>query len=223
MASQPESFRCWVARLAVATGRQLRASRSPVTGWLVATVLVVFAVQVAAAVQLGLSTSVLTTSLFYVEPHLAWPLALFLHRGPIHAAMNVLLVGYLGRLLESHFGARAYVSFLVVAAVASVVGSVAVVLAFDSGPIAAYGASGVGFALSGYALQYPLRGDPTPGEWLAAIVGVAAVAVVGWDLATGPFFHPDWVNGAHLAGLVVGLAAAVVKPLSGTGDAYLRV
>ncbi|MFB6184554.1 MAG: rhomboid family intramembrane serine protease [Haloarculaceae archaeon] len=209
---EPDSFHGWVWTLSGAASRQLRAAQSPVTIWLVGTILVVFGAQVATSVTTGVPVGVATTHLFYVRPGLAWVLSPLLHRGPMHAATNALLIGYLGRLVEGHFGTRAYAAFLVAATVGSVTGGYLAIVAFRSGPVAAYGASGIGFALAGYSLQYPFRTDPTPAEWLAAIVGVSAVATVVVDVATGPFFGPLWINGAHAVGLALGVIAGRLRP-----------
>ncbi|MEA5388870.1 hypothetical protein VB773_04560 [Haloarculaceae archaeon H-GB2-1] len=138
---------------------------------------------------------------------------------------NLLLIAFLGRLAEPNFSTRSYAAFFVGVAITSVSGGFLAIALFDRGPVVAYGASGLGFALAGYSLQYlrgidrpVLRGGATSSlssaEWLAVIVGLAAVFTVALDVGTGPFFDAYWLNGAHAVGLVVGLLVGWYAPPS---------
>lgn len=207
MATDSASFSRVLADRVAAVRGELVAARSPLTLWCSFAVAVVVVVQVGVALRAGTSVRTLTTALFYVEPWLAWPLAFFLHRGPFHALVNVALIVYLGRLAERNFSPGGYAAFLLAGAVGSIAGGYLFITTFGDGPVAAYGASGLGFALAAYSLQYARRDAPTTAEWVAVIVGVAAVATVTADVLTGPVFHPAWMNGAHLTGLLVGVVA----------------
>jgi membrane associated rhomboid family serine protease len=210
------TFRHYVLDHARRVWRELAASRSPLTDLNCALIAVVFAIQMLEATRVGTSVRTLTNYLFYVRPAMAWPLAYFLHGGVAHVSGNLLLIFFLGRVTEARSSALRYVSFVVGAATASVLGGVLAIALFDDGPVVAYGASGLGFALAGYSLQYlryvevppQFDGRPSPlssAEWLAVVVGVAAVFTVAVDVATGPFFDPFWLNGAHAVGLAFGV------------------
>lgn len=164
-----------------------------------------------------------SAALFFVEsPALAWVLSPFLHVGVLHFLANFLLVYLLGLVVEPTMTRDRYLGLLVVAAVGAGIGVYLSIATFSTDPVAAYGASGVGYALAVYALVWFLRtqvvnaapvdsvlADGRPLDVLAAILGVAAVITLLLDVARGPLFQAGGVNGAHLGGAVVGLAAAL--------------
>ncbi|MDG5778808.1 rhomboid family intramembrane serine protease [Haloarculaceae archaeon H-GB1-1] len=219
------SFHGYVIGHARRVWRDLAMARSPVTLLTCGVLVVVFAVQLLEAMRLGTTVQSLTGYLFYARPRFAWPLAFFLHRDAAHVGGNLLLIAFLGRLAEPNFSTRSYAAFFVGVAITSVSGGFLAIALFDRGPVVAYGASGLGFALAGYSLQYlrgidrpVLRGGATSSlssaEWLAVIVGLAAVFTVALDVGTGPFFDAYWLNGAHAVGLVVGLLVGWYAPPS---------
>jgi len=201
----------------------LRERESPVTAVVVASILAVFAVQALTAARLGAPIGVVTAGVFVREPAVAWLLSPLLHRDASHLAANVVVVAFVGRVIEREFAPRDYVVFLLAAAALAGLGGYLSKAAFTADPVTAYGASGVAYAVAGYALALPVAGRRisraalSPGrvvartaaaERVAAVFGVAAVATVAADLATGPYLALDWLNGAHLVGTLVGLWTA---------------
>lgn len=219
---RPSARRATRAGLA-AVAADLRDRESPVTAVVVASVLAVFAVQALTAARLGAPIGVVTAGVFVREPALAWLLSPLLHRDVSHLVANVAVLALVGRVVEGAFATRDYVAFLLAAAVIAGLGGYLSKAAFTADPVTAYGASGVAYAVAGYALALPVAGHPlsraalapervvartTAAERVAAVFGVAAVATVVADLATGPYLALDWVNGAHLVGVLVGLWTA---------------
>ena len=218
-----ESLRSLVARGASALAVDVRERDAPVTALVVASTLVVFVVQAVTAVRLNAPIGVVTASVFVSDPVLAWVLSPLLHRDLGHLVANVVVLAFVGTVVEPHFRRRDYVAFLLAAAVLAGLGGYLSKAAFTGRPVTAYGASGLAYAVAGYALGVPVTGVPldrdtlsmygvldrtTPGERVAAVFGVAAAATVLADVATGPYLSFDWLNGAHLVGLLVGVWTA---------------
>lgn len=200
----------------------LRNRDSPITNYVVLAICFVFLAQETAAAFLGASILGVTMYFFLEYPVPAWLLTFFLHASLAHFFANVAIIGFLGRVVEPEFSTQAYLSFLAGTAILSAVGAFLAKAPFTSDPVAAYGASGVGFALAAYSLSFPCRDgegvldalrrrnvrvDTTPAEYVAFLFGVAAVSMVVFDLFTGPYLTAEWVNGAHLVGIVVGIVA----------------
>lgn len=200
---------------------------SPITQWLVLTIFVVFLAQgIAAAIFQDSIIGV--TSFFFLEyPLSAWLLSFFLHKGIIHFLANIALIGITGRVVEQYFSTRAYFRFIAVAAVFSGIGGFLFQALFTPNPVAAYGASGFGYALATYSLYLPFKGNlsswrsmkpenlwsnTTPAERFVFLLGVSAIIKITYDLATGPYFTVDWTNGAHLIGGLVGLIVGWIYP-----------
>lgn len=217
----PDVFRAAVGEFLV----DLRDRESPLTALVVATVVLVFAVQTLTAARAGAPVGVVTAVVFHERPALAWLLSPFLHRDLAHLVANVVVVALVGRVVEPAFAPRDYVAFLLAAAVLAGLGGYLSKAAFTGAPVTAYGASGVAYAVAGYALRFPFAGTSvgvdalapdrllattTPAERVAAVFGVAAVATVAVDVVTGPYLALDWLNGAHLVGLAVGAWTAAV-------------
>lgn len=220
-------------RGASAFAADLRERDAPVTVLVVASVLVVFAVQTLTALRLDAPIGVVTASVFVGEPALAWVLSPLLHRDVGHLASNVLVVAVVGTVVEGRFRRRDYVVFLLAAAVLAALGGYLSKAVFTPQPVTAYGASGLAYAVAGYALSLPVAGASldgdalsmphvlartTPGERVAAIFGVAATVTVVVDVATGPYLAFDWLNGAHLVGLLVGVWTAGTHRLHAGGQ-----
>jgi len=220
------AMRALASRNLSAFAADLRRRESPLTAVVVATVLAVFVVQAVTATRLGAPIGVVTAVVFVEEPALAWLLSPFLHRDPTHLLANVVVVGFVGRVVEREFSPRDYAAFLLAAAVLAGLGGYLSKAAFTPEPVTAYGASGIAYAVAGYALWLPFRDrtvNPaalaperllertTPAERVAAVFGVAAAATVVVDVATGPYLALDWLNGAHLVGLLVGIWTALVR------------
>ncbi|MFC6955241.1 rhomboid family intramembrane serine protease [Halorubellus litoreus] len=220
-----ESLRSLLARGASALAVDVRDRDAPVTALVVASILVVFVVQAVTAVRLDAPIGVVTASVFVSEPVLAWLLSPLLHRDLPHLAANVVVLAFVGTVVEPHFRRRDYVAFLLAAAVLAGLGGYLSKAAFTVRPVTAYGASGLAYAVAGYALGLPVAGvsldrdalsvygvldRTTPGERVAAVFGVAAAATVVADVATGPYLTFDWLNGAHAVGFLVGVWMTLV-------------
>lgn len=217
--SKPTPFELHTSTLR-GLGSDLRNRESPITLKIVLAISLVFLAQEVAAVLLG--TSILgVTSYFFLEyPVPAWLLSFFLHKGVKHFFANIALIGFVGRVVEPEFSRRLYLLFIVGSAVLSEAGAFLLKAPFTSKPVAAYGASGFGFALATYSLSFPYRdregplvalkprfllSNTTPAERIAFLLGVSALLTVVLDLASGPYFTTEWVNGAHLVGVLLGL------------------
>lgn len=205
---------------------ELRDAHAPITTWLVGVTAVAFAGQVALAFDTGVSVRLVTGALFLEYPEATWVLSPVLHRDASHFAVNAALLALLGTVVEREFAPSRYLGFLLAAAAVSSALAFAVQAPFTDKHVAAYGASGLVFALATYSLRYTrlrlprsldgvadvLLGAPTPATRLAAVVGVSAVLLVVVDLLSAPYFAPNWVNGAHLGGALVGLLGGVRHP-----------
>lgn len=198
----------------------LRDRESPITHWIVLAICLVFFVQEVVAALLGASIWAITDYFFLRYPVPAWLLSFFLHKGIKHFLANVALIGFLGRVVEPTFTKEQYLSFIAISAVLSGIGAFLFRAPFTSKVVAAYGASGFGYALAAYSFYFPYRnGDgilgalepgnivsnTTPAERIAFLFGVSAILSVVTDLLSGPYLTVEWVNGAHLVGVVVGL------------------
>lgn len=218
-----DSMVALAGRAASAFAADVRERDAPVTALVVASTLLVFLVQAVTALRLDAPIGVVTASVFVSDPVLAWALSPFLHRDPAHLAANVVVLALVGTVVEPRFRQRDYVAFLLAAAVLAGLGGYLSKAAFTARPVTAYGASGLAYAVAGYALALPVADAPidrdalaprrilartTPGERVAAVFGVAAATTVLVDVATGPYLAFDWLNGAHLVGLLVGVWTA---------------
>lgn len=198
----------------------LRQREAPITQWVLLAICLVVLGQTVAAVYLHASILGVTSYFFLEYPIPAWSLSFFLHRDVLHFLANIALIGLIGRVVEQDFSSRAYLWFLAGSAILSGIGGYAFRAAFTSGPVAAYGASGFGFALATYSLALPFRGghgiqqslspesllaNTSPAERFVFLLGISAVLKVLLNLLTGPFFTVDWTNGAHLVGALVGI------------------
>lgn len=205
---------------------ELRQYPAPFTTWLVGVVCIAFAGQVALAMEVGRSVQVVTGALFLEYPETMWVLSPVLHRGIEHFAVNVVLLAFLGTLHERQFSPVQYLAFVAIAGAVSSVFAFATQAPFTEKHIAAYGASGIVLALAAYSVSYtPLRrprtlddlasvlfGATTPVQRLAVLLGISSVLLVLVDLASPPYLEPHWVNGAHLGGVLMGLAVGYLRP-----------
>lgn len=200
---------------------------SPITNYVVLGICLVFLAQEIAAVYFGASILGVTSYFFLYYPIPAWFLTFFLHKGVMHFLANVALISFVGRVVESEFSKRGYLTFIVGTVVLSSLGAYLAKAPFTAKPVAAYGASGFGFALAAYSLRFPLRhGDAPlnmltfgtnpvetpPAERIAFLLGVSAVVSVVVDLFTGQYLTTEWVNGAHLVGVIIGILVQQIRP-----------
>jgi membrane associated rhomboid family serine protease len=142
--------------------------------------------------------------------------ATLVHNGLWHILLNLLIIGFCGRLVEASIGPLGIVIVYVLGAYC---GAAALWGLMPSSPMPSIGASGAGSALVGaYALLYnrrrgagwgPFSGDVLQVLWLAvAWTGLLLL----YDLATvGSLVSPASVAPSHIGGFLVGLALA--RPL----------
>ncbi len=122
--------------------------------------------------------------------------AAFLHYGPVHLGMNMLVLWFIGPALEDYFGHARYLLVYVVAGLAGSAG--ALVWSPDALTV---GASGAIWGLMGAALFL---------EWRRVYVfGGQALGLVVLNLAL-TFLIPGISIGGHVGGLIGGGAAALV-------------
>lgn len=193
---------------------QYQATSAPVTYGLIWIVTAVFAAEVALTVLFGVrSIRVFATGSFKLHPELAWLFAPVLHAGSRHFLANIAGLLVLGVPLEQQVRPRGFVVFILATAYLSTLGGWLAKAAFTTTPIAVYGISGTVFALAGYALVHFSRYTDrlSAFEWVAMLFGLAAAVTVAYDSFNGPYLHPEWINGGHATGLVIGLIAGVVR------------
>ncbi|WP_336024270.1 rhomboid family intramembrane serine protease [Halobellus salinisoli] len=196
---------------------QHRALAAPITDLLTIVVCGVYAIQAAQTTLWGVSSVFETTNYVYVRaPWLAWTVAPLLHGGLTHVVPNVLTLFVFGRITEAHLSRRRFAAMVVLAAVGSILALVGWSAVFASGSyVAVYGISGVVFAAAGFALVHlPRHGRVMDLELLAVLFGVCAVALVAVESIVALAFHtPAGINVGHAAGLLVGVATALVSPV----------
>ena len=126
---------------------------------------------------------------------------IFLHFGMIHIAFNCLWVWQLGGLIEYRRGLPIYGALVLSAAVLSNLAQ----FAWTKSP-AFGGLSGVVYALFGYVWMKS-RYDPRSGLYLSR---QTAGIMVGWLFLCMTPIMPNVANAAHVAGIIVGIAAGLV-------------
>jgi membrane associated rhomboid family serine protease len=136
--------------------------------------------------------------------------SLFLHFGPLHLAMNMFALWLLAPFCEFALGPR---KFLLVYLLAGV-GSMAVVMAFGSGPNGeqiTVGASGSVMGLVGATAGLMLRGW----LWQKALSAKRRLLAMFIIIATQTVFDalvPQVSMTAHLSGAAIGFLAAIILP-----------
>jgi membrane associated rhomboid family serine protease len=136
--------------------------------------------------------------------------AAFLHYGPIHLAMNMLAVWWIGRPLEDWLGPLRYVLLYVVAGIAGSAGAL-----IASPDAVTVGASGAIFGILGAAIV--LERQQT------YVLGGSAITLLVVNLAF-TFAVPGISIGGHLGGLAGGaLAILALSQFGKRSAAYSRV
>ena len=134
--------------------------------------------------------------------------SLFLHLGPLHLAMNMVALWVLGPFIEFALGFRKFLFVYLLAGI----GSMAVVMAFASGPTGeqmTVGASGSIMGLVGATGALMLRGWMRE-KALSARRRLAGVLII---VATQTIFDalvPQVSMTAHLSGAVIGFLATLI-------------
>ena len=192
---------------------QYRASDAPITRTLIWVVAIVFAAEVVVATLFGTrSIRVLAIGSFKLHPELAWLAAPILHAGVGHALVNIAGLAIVGIPLEKHLSQRRFVIFIIATAYGSTLIGGLFQAAFTTNQVAMYGISGTVYAMAGFGLvQFRSSDGSIPAtEWVAVLLGVSAAVTVLFDPFSGPYFHPDWINGGHAGGFFIGVISALV-------------
>ncbi|MFB6081546.1 MAG: rhomboid family intramembrane serine protease [Halanaeroarchaeum sp.] len=199
----------WLARAL----REYADEEAPVTYALLGLILGIYLIEVGYVYAYDLEgTAVFASGLFGVAPLVAWPLAPVLHNDVFHLIGSVGGGFVLGVPLEHRLTRRRYVALILVSAYISTLAGVAVMAVFADGALAFYGASGIVFAMAGYAVTIPWQpGSIRSFEWMAILLGALSLGTLLMDPLTGPYFSPHWINGGHLAGFALGLLYAKTR------------
>lgn len=131
---------------------------------------------------------------------------IFLHAGIVHLIFNMWAMMVEGTIIESRRGTKMLAIIVLVSAVTSNIGQYLYVLNFYDRLIPWVGISGVGYALFGY-LWMKGRNEPEQGMVLAP---QSVRIMLMWLLLgfTGLF---PMANGAHVAGLIIGMLFGLAR------------
>jgi membrane associated rhomboid family serine protease/Flp pilus assembly protein TadD len=130
--------------------------------------------------------------------------AMFVHIGLVHLALNMWCLWQLGLLAEYLYGRKTFLALYMMSGLAGSIVSLA-----RNPLVVTAGASGAIFGLAGalIATLYLGKLAAPKGAWRTSLMSLVAFA--GYNLAFG-FFVRGIDNGAHLGGLVSGLALGSV-------------
>ena len=195
---------------ALKTGyQQYKESDSTITYLLMILVAAVFLIEILVTAFRGLgSIQIFATGVFGVYPWIAWPLSPVLHKGILHFAASLVGLTVVGLPIEKHWTWKRYTVFLVLIGYATILAGAAVLGTFSDQQLAFYGTSGIIYALGGYSLTHlPRKHDGLNlVEMFAIFIGFVALVSVLVDPFTGPYFEPQWINGGHMSGFLLGAA-----------------
>lgn len=182
-------------------------TNAPVTFLLMGVIGVVFVSEMTLTVLFSLDRiQIFASGIFGVHPRIAWFLSPVLHRDILHFVSSLVGLVVVGIPIENHWDWRRYSVFLVLTGYFSIgFGALGIGL-FTEQQIAFYGASGIIYALGGFALTHLWEHHKELNliEQFAIVIGAIVMASVIIDPFTGPFFDPYWINGAHTSGFVIG-------------------
>lgn len=190
--------------------QQLATESSPITHALIGCVIGIFIVEVWIMHTNSLGNlEVVAKGIFGVAPSAGWILSPFLHNSIPHFIVNIAGLILVGVPLEKHWSKKRYAVFLIAAGYMATVGGGVFLAIFTDQQIASYGVSGVVYALAGFGLIHlPRRHWPFDSlQWIVVLFGVSAMLSVVVDPFIGPYFEPNWINGGHLVGFVIGVVA----------------
>jgi rhomboid protease GluP len=143
--------------------------------------------------------------------------AMFLHGGLLHIGFNMFALYQAGQIVERLFGARAFLLLYLAAGLAGNVASM-----WWNPQAVSVGASGAVFGVYGALLAY-VRAQP--GSMPISVfnqIRSSTLAFIGYSLFAG-FALPGIDNGAHVGGLVAGLALGygLAQPLDSARSLHL--
>ncbi|MEM7130948.1 MAG: rhomboid family intramembrane serine protease [Chloroflexota bacterium] len=126
--------------------------------------------------------------------------ATFLHLGPLHILFNMVILNFLGPMVEGYFG---HVRFAFIYVMAGLFGSLAS-YAFSYNPSA--GASGAIFGVAGAVTVFFIRYRNNFGNWGQTILQ-SVIGLIIFNVVLGPT-QQGIDNWGHFGGLVGGIAAS---------------
>jgi len=187
--------------------REYTEEDSTITYLLLILVAAVFLIEIAVTAFRSLSSiRIFATGVFGVYPWIAWPFSPVLHRGFLHFAASIVGLIVVGIPIEKHWSRTRYSAFLVLTGYTTIVFGAVFLSVFSDQQLAFYGTSGIIYALAGYSLTHlPQRHDGLDLiEMFAVFLGFTALVSVLVDPFTGPYFEPQWINGGHTSGFLIG-------------------
>lgn len=189
---------------------EYREAEAPITYGLIGLVVGVFLVEVLMTYLWSLSSiSIFATGIFGVHPSIAWPSAPLLHKDILHFVATIWGLLIFGVPFEKHWHKGRFILFLVLTGYLTIVAGALVLMMFSKQQVAVYGTSGIIYALAGFALTHILRPHRNISviELITVVFGVVALIDVLIDPFTPPYLAPDWINGGHTLGIVIGIVA----------------
>jgi membrane associated rhomboid family serine protease len=157
------------------------------------------------------SVRALNALLFLDVPEVAWPLAIFLHKGILHLLANIVLLSIYGPFFEPHFTRREFAFVFILAWIVTIGISSLVAQQFTEKPVAFYGISGFGYLMATYTAYSILRthSQTRAVEKALCIIGVAAFLYPVLQASLWPIIGSE-INGIHLSGALLGAILAYV-------------
>ncbi|MCK6264378.1 rhomboid family intramembrane serine protease [Vibrio sp. ZSDE26] len=122
--------------------------------------------------------------------------AVFVHAGLSHIAMNIIVLGFAGRSVESHIGSSNFIMLFIICALGS---SFASISWYEN--TLSVGISGVNFGLIGALVALLLTGYVDKGS-RSDLIGLVMMVLVS---GAAVLFLPNIDHAAHLGGLVSGM------------------
>jgi len=201
---------------------QFKAQKAPVTAGLVGITSLVFSLQaflyllitdtfpegiLIVLTNRGALTG-LTAWLFVNFPSYSWFLTEFLHKGIGHFIANIALLALFGKTIEPKFQTRRFILwFLGVAIIVKPIDALITLSTSTKSNVAVYGISDFVYSLAFYSV-FDLNNacQRTELEYLALLVGVAAILQVSLHMVTAAFqLSIQPINPAHLLGGMLGM------------------
>ncbi len=127
---------------------------------------------------------------------------IFLHKGIIHLAFNMLMLYFLGGVLERLHGSVFMILLILFTGVVANLVQAYTPATLGGGPLL-LGASGVTFGLFGYWWVRPMLQPSFP----VRLPQNTVIMILGWGLLCLTPLIPNVANAAHIGGLLAGIAA----------------
>ncbi|SFR37213.1 Membrane associated serine protease, rhomboid family [Halogeometricum rufum] len=194
---------------------ELREYESPITLYLSTAIATIFTVQLILTIQWGSPSIYATTGFLFLNgPEIAWILSPLLHRGPFHFLANILLLLLIGRVTESHLSRTRFLALAVLSSIISIAALAAFALEFGSKEyVAAYGISGLVFALLGFSLVHlQIHEEWNEPDALVYLLAICAVLLIVFEVGKVIILQdPLQVNAGHVSGWILGIVFAYAQ------------